>query len=149
MMRPHFARRIAGSTAREHRNGPVTLTREHLLPFLKRIWSNGRISRRREDTGIVDEDVDAAIAFLDSSDHRGDGVCAETSVVTAKACPLSRSDLLGDRFSARRIALGDHRDGTAARKGCLAKTLPMPCPAPVMMTTRPFSEAKSACGGTI
>jgi hypothetical protein len=44
MMRPHCARRIAGSTARQHRNGPVTLTLSTVSYSSSGICSNGRMS---------------------------------------------------------------------------------------------------------
>jgi hypothetical protein len=44
MMRPHLARRIAGTTARAHRNAPVTLTLSTASHSASGICSNGRIS---------------------------------------------------------------------------------------------------------
>ena len=87
MMRPHFARRIAGNTARAQRNGPVRLTRSTRSHSSSGIWSNGRISSVEKMPALLmstsmrpySSSTISIISLIEAS--------SATSVVTASAWP--------------------------------------------------------------
>src|SRR5665647_2741613 len=142
MMRPHLARRMAGSTARAHSICPVTLTRSTCSHSSSGICSNGRISRVEKIPALLISTSmrpywSSTISTI-SSIEAGSAM----SVVTASAWPsaLRISPATAAAVFSLRSAITTLAPAMAK---ALAKTRPMPCPAPVMMTTRSLNEGNT------
>ena len=113
----HRHDRAAGQ---EHR-GDVHV--HHLPPLLERDLGERPHRERRVEAGVVDEDVDAAVALDGLVDHPLDVRLAE------RRPPGS---------ALRRVQVGDH-DRRALRRSPSAIAAPIPCAPPVTIATLPSS----------
>ena len=83
---------------------------------------------------------------FDRLDHAAiESASRDTSVVDRQRPAAGSDDLASPRLASRRHCAPQSPESRRIGANAFAKTLPMPCPAPVMMATRSFSEAKSVC----
>ena len=99
----------------QHRAGDVDA--QHLFPFLERNLLERAHLQRREDSGIVDQHVDAAVFVLDQFDHFVDRGRVGDVGGDRQRLAIGLEDLRGDRGGGFLVALGDDDARAGQREG--------------------------------